>query len=743
MTVFIIIGIIILIGASFVSYIVLQKAEEGAPLEKVIKFEYSGQEEMYHYIMACLKPAVLEGLEIMRLQGGYIYVPDDVEHVVVKDDRNRVVKLDDFGSPKVVDDEAAEGNRVPYWLGDGYLDIPSKQFLEKELGFYVEYETYKCIADFENFRQKGYEIGLGALDVDINLDNAVIVNMNFPLKIKTGDIMFGLEDFNYIVPVDWDKILNAGTDIVLYEIVNTYLEDFTNQMISVYSGPDEEMLPPFAATIPGITCKHITWNVDDVHAKLMAIIYKNMPNIRVDKTNYAKLESENLAAKNFYDSLIYDMLDEDMSLHISHEYRPVWGMDFDIKPKAGNTLRGDMMRVQGMMFIPSFCSAKYSFKYFVQYPSMVSIMHDDSADIDPFTNSFARNEGYEFAFPMKTVIYGNQKREYVPRSPLIEQAESEAAELMKVMNISAPPLFCEPEQRLSQNITIAAKDAFTGDAIEGAEIFYNEPFSTSPCFIDVTDKDGRSKAQYPICHNCQIKLVREGYGEKTAFVSTGKNEKSAYSFLLEPLKELDLIVKQVYLPDFMKYHYETDGFTKDRLCTGEEADDLLLRTFRDIEPDEMVVMTSNELPDGVIIYPLQDTAKLYSRSYTLDVFVWGNATIEPSRYDTGDGGHINMSLHPTGKGTYKGKYPLGNSKYDINLQNVSAKSEITFFAPVNILPSELIDVKRATTPITSANNTFEYKYLLDHDCNISTPTVERTIKLSQTEFEPFLQPVMK
>ena len=741
-TVMIIIGLVILIAAGFTMYIFMQKAEEGHITEEVVMFEYEGQREIHNYIMACLKPAVIEGLEIMRLQGGYIYVPDDVEVVIVKDSRDRVVKLDN-GSLKVFVDPDATGNKVPYWLGIDYVNIPSKQFLENELRFYVESETYKCIADFENFRQIGYEIDSGDLNVDINLENAVIVDMNLPLEVKKGEVMFELKDYTYVVPVDWDKILNAGTDIVLYEIINSYLEDFTVQMISVYSGPDEQMLPPMAATIPGMTCSDLSWNIDDAHAKLMAIVHKNMPNIRINSTNYTKVESYNSATQNYYDSLVHNILENDMSLHISHEYRILWGMNFDIKPKQGDTIKGDVTRIKGMGLIPPFCSVKYNFKYSVEYPALVSIKHDYSADLDPFINFFAENQGYEFSLPMKVIIYGNQKREYVPKSPLLGLAEDEAEKILEEINFSSAQfLFCEPEQRLSHNITVVVKDIFTDENIEKVDIYYNFPYSSSLCHIGTTGADGKSTAEYPLCNNCQITLSKTDHDDKKYIMSSSDKLKSSYSFYIESLKELNLEVKQIYLPDFMRYYYETDGFINKRLCTNESPIPLFNSTIRDIEPAESVVITSNDLPGNIITYPLMDTIMLSSGDYRLSAVVVGDSTIEPSVYELDDGRHQTISLHPSGNGTYYGPYPISTSEYNLHLDYVINNSNITLFVLVDYLPSEIIDVKKATTSIIGINNTLGYQYLLDHDCNATTPNKSVNVKILQEDYEWLLQPIV-
>ena len=82
MSVFIVIGLVLIIATGIIisldRSISEEKAKdlpeiEGADLRKAVT----------NYVDACLKPIVLNGLEIMRLQGGYIDIPSNVSYDII------------------------------------------------------------------------------------------------------------------------------------------------------------------------------------------------------------------------------------------------------------------------------------------------------------------------------------------------------------------------------------------------------------------------------------------------------------------------------------------------------------------------------------------------------------------------------------------------------------------------------------------------------------------------------------
>ena len=149
--VFIIVGVVIVLSAVIVSYVASRSGTMISGKETGIESEFAGQSELGQYVGACIRPAVLQGLEIIRLQGGYVNIPDNTKTMLVKDKLGKQVKVVD-GSKKVVVDLNGEGNEVPYWITKDSLAVPTKSFMEEELAEYVAEEVGNCAGDFEPFR---------------------------------------------------------------------------------------------------------------------------------------------------------------------------------------------------------------------------------------------------------------------------------------------------------------------------------------------------------------------------------------------------------------------------------------------------------------------------------------------------------------------------------------------------------------------------------------------------------------
>src|SRR3989344_6918284 len=109
-TVFIVIGVLLLLG--LIVFWSIRTAQE-APA--AIKYEYEGQRQLDLYVKGCLQPAVLQGLEIMRLQGGYVDIPADTSYLLVRDIDGWTVR-EEGGSKKVVKGDGV--NKAAYWVTD-------------------------------------------------------------------------------------------------------------------------------------------------------------------------------------------------------------------------------------------------------------------------------------------------------------------------------------------------------------------------------------------------------------------------------------------------------------------------------------------------------------------------------------------------------------------------------------------------------------------------------------------------
>ena len=214
---FVVIGIVVVLSALILAYMSSRSETTTAETEaQKLDPELAGQSELEQYVGACIRPAVLQGLEIMRLQGGYVNILPGTNTMTVKDKNGKQVKIIG-GSKKVVIDFNSLGNEVPHWLTKDSLVVPTLSFMEKELEEYVAKEVAKCVNDFEPFRKQNYDVSYKELSVNVEMDKAVVVDVNFPITLKRGATELYEAEFKYIVPVNMRLIGDMASDLTLFE----------------------------------------------------------------------------------------------------------------------------------------------------------------------------------------------------------------------------------------------------------------------------------------------------------------------------------------------------------------------------------------------------------------------------------------------------------------------------------------------------------------------------------------------
>ena len=190
-TLFIILGIVVLVGVATVVYI-RSTIEEGKTEPLLLRQEvrYEGEQEIRSFVDSCLKPIVLQGLEIQRLQGGYIEIPSNIDKLIAKDkEENKQIKIVD-NSRTVMIDARGQGNEAPFWITKYGIVVPSKRFMEIQLENYVKKELDKCVDDFKQFQDMGYVITKGPVTTNASFAKTIWVRAVLPLKVKIHNIEY-------------------------------------------------------------------------------------------------------------------------------------------------------------------------------------------------------------------------------------------------------------------------------------------------------------------------------------------------------------------------------------------------------------------------------------------------------------------------------------------------------------------------------------------------------------------------
>ncbi|MBW2981240.1 hypothetical protein KY360_07525 [Candidatus Woesearchaeota archaeon] len=180
-TVFIILGLVLLVGAIFFLS-VREPVEE--PFE-VIKVPALLQ-PVYVHVEDCIKDIAVPGLYLLAIQGGYIYLPDEYL--------------------------ATDYSNVGYGYSNGYAVMPKIDEMESQLEQYIADMVPSCV-NFELFP-----------DLDITSENItsevtittkeVIFKISYPITGRKEESISEVEKFRVIIPIRLGYIYDSMVGIL-------------------------------------------------------------------------------------------------------------------------------------------------------------------------------------------------------------------------------------------------------------------------------------------------------------------------------------------------------------------------------------------------------------------------------------------------------------------------------------------------------------------------------------------------
>ncbi|MGV8172078.1 MAG: hypothetical protein ACP5OA_05280, partial [Candidatus Woesearchaeota archaeon] len=536
-TVFIILGIIILFSVALVIYWQNSFNKVRPPVQQLVVDD--ALRPVQSYVTDCLNAVSKDALIRLGQNGGYITLPNGL----------RV----NPGKPYDSDALFFEPQVMPYWyymrpceessIGCSYptnppvcksgvdcvLPYKGQNSMEEQLNNYIEENIGACINDFAPFKEL-YDITSGELKIDSQITELTVnFKMDYPLDVQILGSEFSGEIPYFYVEHDLKlkKIYQFAQEIRDAEANYTFLERHTLNLISVYSGIDSDLLPPMSGMEMFVKSKSY-WIRTEVKEALMdellpytmLLQFANAGNAqyivpRSNNSKYIPFE------EGFYRGMIvkvsenlYPELDANVYYPPGTEiYLNIGGSEV-IKPKSIDAGDNIIMKIVGFAF------NDYSFKYDLTYPVIVSIR-----DTEAFNG-----QGYTFNYAMQANI-----RQNVPIS-----------QNMTVPSISSIPTIDmeDTNLRINRQITIEAYDKYTKEPLEDVLITYKCGYEI---FIGAT-RMNNGKAiltdKFPFCEfGGVIVYEREGY-MSSAIDYDNKEGTDAQNFRIElwPLKEKKFVV---------------------------------------------------------------------------------------------------------------------------------------------------------------------------------------------------------
>ena len=524
-TIFMILGLIILLGGVLFFYLTQRSSSTIEPELKIVQEQVPVEfDPIRKYANDCALSTGLKGLKIIGKQGGYISFS------------NRTLNKEPFTiTQNPTESDAvvfAQGSdlEIPYWwylkstndCRDNCMFASKRPDLretdnsiEKQLERYIDAEFKECLDNFAPFEAQGFVIseeGPVKSDVIIGVKDVTLV-VDYPIKAQREDRNSKITQYLVTIPVNLDKVYDLATKITNLEIKHNYLEKHALNLIVAFSGVNTEKLPPMS-DLQFKFGSTTSWQKTDVKNKIAGMLASYIPLFQVDGTyNYDRNLFDSDLKQKLYDSTIIPVANSsfrDVAAYFN--YLDFWPVYFDLnckgercEPSSANSL------------ISFFGIQQYRFSYDVSFPVLVEIK-------DPFA---LNGQGYTFNLFLEGNVRNNKP---MPGnfSPLERATFSERT------------LLCDI--RTSGNITLNVNNLANNNPVEDAQVLYR--IIDESCYIGSTDKDGMMSEKFPVGVGGLISVLRDSYVGKAVEFNPSLDEDAKLKVDLAPIYTKKLVIQK-------------------------------------------------------------------------------------------------------------------------------------------------------------------------------------------------------
>jgi hypothetical protein len=180
-----------------------------------------GTENVGDFVTNCLKLTSENGLILIGRQGGY-YKGSSSNIAYSGNDSEKMQYFTELGSINI----------PYYWDGTSSSNMPTITTIQNELSNYVKSNISQCLDDFSVFKQKGFTVENGTMEVSARiLDEKVVVFLDYPVTITKADFTQKKTVYSVDVPtrlkifydLTRDLILNRG-DGRIFTLINSGIQ---------------------------------------------------------------------------------------------------------------------------------------------------------------------------------------------------------------------------------------------------------------------------------------------------------------------------------------------------------------------------------------------------------------------------------------------------------------------------------------------------------------------------------------
>ncbi len=177
LTIFIILGVFILLVTIGLFFLIGSESKEQIGSEEFLPLEVGS---IKFFVDSCLMKTVREGVVEISRNGGYYHFDNNNNNI-------------------------SNFHLKAYYYYEGEVLVPSLETIENELEIYIEEKLPYCTNWFESLPE--FDVLTSYLEADVTiLPEKVMVNINYPLEIKQGNITTEISEFKYELSARLGKI---------------------------------------------------------------------------------------------------------------------------------------------------------------------------------------------------------------------------------------------------------------------------------------------------------------------------------------------------------------------------------------------------------------------------------------------------------------------------------------------------------------------------------------------------------
>lgn len=626
-TIFIIIGILMLLIAGIIFYIISLRGEVSpAEIEEAIEEAPEEIKPVSSYITSCIDKISTEGINRIGQHGGYIDMLDaELSQRQFDIDLQEPTESD---AVALTDDESTH---VAYWwqmkTENDCLDClltdenrPSIEQVEEQMELYIKRELDSCIDDFRMFSEQGYVINKTAdtiVDVEIARED-ISIFVTYPISATVAERTTELERFFVRIPLRFQEFYDLADDITAAQVRRNFLEDVFLYLLSVYSSPDMNRLPPIFAREFGSFKK--IWVKTVVAQKIQDLLSIYVPLIQLAGTsNSGQYIIEDDAQDQAYYSMFYkDILNQsysDYQVRFLYLNQPIYlHTNPDGKITSVSEVKVRELDFLGFSFGSPYDENIYEYLYDVSFPVIVEIRKENAIFDRPYVFYFALEGNVRNNKGINDWMQGRGTmapfdREKLSKGTLSEVLIDEAAENISFIsgNITKS-IFCNPKQRISGNVTIITSNQSDGSPVQGTNVKFgcgnHRECSIGSTDLDIWTNTSRLTAQFPVClGGGYLKMTKEGFRDKIIpGITTMAGQELEFDVKLEKIVEKQVTAKK-FMPN--RTIIKSDG--------GHELDKWLVwnNTVHELNSTDQLILTVTKIDVEPYEYQFSSTLVLY------------------------------------------------------------------------------------------------------------------------------------